>query len=85
MMSLFALLLNMAIESCKQINGERVILLCSRKNGGNNIMQINFSSMIDHLIDSYNIELIKFFEKYNIKYDLNFDKDENILSLMMLF
>ena len=85
MMSLFTLLLNMAIESCKQTKGERVILLCSRKNGGNNIMQINFSSMIDHLIDSYDTELIKFFEKYNIKYDLNYDKDENILSLMMLF
>lgn len=83
--SLLTLLLSNAIESCKLVKGERVIILRSKKSGNSKILQIKFTSSVEYLIEPYDEKLKELFKKYNIKYNLYFDKEQDMLDLLVLF
>lgn len=85
LISLLSILLDFALESCKQVKNERVIVLSSKKVGGNKIMQINFSSSKNYLDCLHETKIQRIFEKYKVKYDCSFDEERKLVSLIMLF
>ena len=85
LISLLSRLLDFAIESCKRMQNERVIVLSSKRVGGSKIMQIKFSSSKNDLDCLHETKIKQIFEKYKIKYDYSFDEEQKLVSLIMLF
>lgn len=85
LISLLSRLLDFAIESCKRVQNERVIVLSSKRVGGSKIMQIKFSSSKNDLDCLHETKIKQIFEKYKVKYDYSFDEEQELVSLIMLF
>ena len=85
LISLLSRLLDFAIESCKRVQNERVIVLSSKRVGGSKIMQIKFSSSKNDLDCLHETKIKQIFEKYKVKYDYSFDEEQKLVSLIMLF
>ena len=64
LISLLSRLLDFAIESCKRVQNERVIVLSSKRVGGSKIMQIKFSSSKNDLDCLHETKIKQIFEKY---------------------